>query len=91
MMEEEYPVGASVEVTHKGNVVHVGEVIGTGLDESDGYGSDYQRVRLQIPGFGIRVFGRTISFQGVVGEWKASARDMRWIGRVSLRLREPPA
>lgn len=86
-MSEAYHIGDTVEIVRKGRVIHVGTVVGSTLDEDDGYGKDYQKVRLEIPGLGVRVFDRTVSFRGITSEWRAKARDMRKIGNVALHVR----
>lgn len=82
-----FEVGDAVEIVRKGRVRFVGTVVEWKLDEDDGYGKDYEKVRLEIPELGVRVFDRTVSYRGVASEWRAKAQDMRRIGHVELRRR----
>jgi hypothetical protein len=82
--------GHRIEIVRKGTVRHGGVVIDHVLDEGDGYQSDVERLRVQVDDVGVRSFAREISERGVIGDWRPRAKDMRRIGRFSIRRASCP-
>lgn len=78
--------GDRIEICRKCQVRHSGEVISrTWTDDGDAWSSELEILRLQVDGLGVRVFTREHSARGVIGDWKPKAKDMKRIGRVSIR------
>lgn len=87
-MKKPKPLGPGdrIEIVRKGEVRHSGEVISrTWTDDGGAWSSELEILRLQVDGLGVRVFAREHSARGVIGDWKPKAKDMRRLGRVSIR------